>query len=149
MSGVIKQRDEYDCGICCIAMATARDYDEVLSKVGDLYNPCAGISQEAKALGLLGCNWTGLASADIIGISLSANLSPKRFRLTAWGRRAIMLVPSLNKPGSSHFIYWDGRQIFDPSNKLTYRDFSELEPTRLNLFGEAPPRLPTTPIEEA
>lgn len=49
-----------------------------------------------------------------------------------------MTVPSLNNEGCWHFVFYDGRAVFDPSNKKTYRSFDELRPEDIVIFRERP-----------
>ncbi len=52
-----------------------------------------------------------------------------------WGRRACIQVKSKNCQDEFHIVYWDGQELFDPSNKLTYT-WEEVEPIYIWLFNE-------------
>ena len=45
------------------------------------------------------------------------------------GRRAILQVPSLNREGAQHAIYWDGFRIHDPSNLQVYKWIDQCYPS--------------------
>jgi hypothetical protein len=55
-----------------------------------------------------------------------------------WGRRALVQVPSKNYPGEQHIIYWDGRELHDPSNMRQW-EWSQVEPIYLWIFDERCP----------
>jgi hypothetical protein len=135
----IRQRSPHDCGICAIAMATGRSYEDVLAVAGDNYRPDSGIHNEwelLERLGLVQGGHDGTPEGDFVHVDSGA-IRPAWFRILAWGRRAIMAVPSLNTEGSFHLIYFDGGRVFDPHPNKRYIHFAQLEPVELILFREA------------
>ena len=123
-----------------MAMLTGRDYEDVLATVGDAFEPERGMRYDQDALKRLGFAYTfqnGHPVGDVVcrhrGI-----LSAEAFRGFAWGRRALLSVPSLNREGGWHMVYYDGRAVFDPSPLKSYRCFEELMPDELVLFREGP-----------
>lgn len=142
MTTMVKQRADDDCAVCSIAMATGLPYEEVLEKIGDAYKPGEGMYHPSIALERLGFKYTfenGIPVGDIV-CKHRGILSPDFFRSFAWGRRALLSVPSLNIPGGMHMVYWDGAQVFDPSNKKIYTEWKQLLPTHIVLFREMPTR---------
>lgn len=139
MTEIVPQRTPHDCSICSMAMLTGRTYEDVLETVGDTFDPKGGMRLEQKALQRLGFKYThenGEAVGDIVCTHRGFYISPEFYRSMAWGRRALMTVPSLNRPGGFHMIYWDGRRVFDPSMMKTYTEWKQLLPDELVLFRE-------------
>ena len=142
MTILVKQRTPHDCAICCMAMVTGRIYQEVIDIVGDAFDPEKGIRRDQEALKRLGFNYTfenGEAVGDIVCTHRGFYISPEFYRSMAWGRRALMSVPSLNYEGSLHMVYFDGINIFDPSPGKTYTQFRDLRPDEMVLFREIGP----------
>ena len=93
-------------------------------------------------------------AGDPIGDFVNLNvgiLAPSFFRMLAWGRKAIMSVPSINydrdpeystqRPGlhsGKHAIYFDGWRVWDPSPRKKYTKFSDLLPDEMVLFRYKP-----------
>lgn len=89
-----------------------------------------------KELGLEYKYENGESVGDFITTHKSYPIEPAFYRNMAWGRRAILSVPSLNIENGVHAVYYDGHEIFDPSPKLTYTKFSDLKPSHIVLFRE-------------
>lgn len=121
-------------------MHTGKTYEHVIEVIGDTFNPAppdAGVQNEALALRRLGYedkNENGEAVGDFVCLYRQNAISPEYFRSMAWGRRALMSVPSLNHEGGWHMVYWDGRVLFDPSSQKTYERWAQLRPDYLTLF---------------
>lgn len=142
MTKLIQQRTAHDCAICCMAMLTGRTYEDVIGAVGDAFDPDRGMRREQEALKRLGFAYTfenGEPTGDIVCKHRGWVLDPKFFRDFAWGRRALLSVPSLNYPDGWHMIYWDGVTVFDPSTLKTYERWDQLRPEEMVLFREARP----------
>jgi hypothetical protein len=138
---IIVQRTGSDCAICCMAMLTGRSYEDVLSTVGDAFDPERGMREEQKALDRLGFRHEferGEAVGDMVCTHRGYAISPEFYRSMAWGRRALMSVPSLNSQRGWHMIYFDGATVFDPSPLKRYTSFDELRPDEIVLFQERP-----------
>ena len=39
----------------------------------------------------------------------------------------ILTLPSLNYKDTHHVIYWDGKELYDPSTKKQYKEFPDIE----------------------
>lgn len=135
---LVPQRDDDDCTLCCISMATGIPYERVLevasvTKRG--YRAWEGGRGTMSALCVLAAlgidgmkSWMFPEGQEIAGVWP-----------LLWARRAILAVPSLNGFKGWHDVYWDGEHLFDPSPKQTYPD--TLEGVRLlgvTLFKERP-----------
>lgn len=142
MTETIKQRYEQDCFLCCLAMAAGLPYDEALAKWG------AEFVEHVSQNGLVGrihieraFSAIGLVRDDnyrtVIGIipGNSDSQTAPTFRDVLWGRRACVQVPSKNYAGRYHIVFWDGRELHDPSPLKTYT-WSEVEPVWIWLFDE-------------
>jgi hypothetical protein len=137
---LIPQRTHHDCAICCMAMVTGRSYEDVLATVGDTFDPERGMRRDQEAMKRLGFSYTfdnGEPVGDITFFRRGYEISPEYFLRHAWGRRALLTVPSLNKEGGWHMVYWDGLTLFDPSSRTRYERFVDLKPTEMILFLEA------------
>lgn len=139
MTVLVPQRSPCDCGVACLAMLTGRDYDDVVAVVGDAFDPERGLESEQTALNRLGFSCTfqdGEPVGDYIVHSKPFCISSSYLRFMLWGRRALVTVPSLNYNGGAHMVYFDGRDVFDPSTLKRYERYKQLEPTSLVLFRE-------------
>jgi hypothetical protein len=140
MTRALTQRTGNQCAIATIAMATGREYDEVLATGLETkaFKEGVGCNSEKKILRALGLS-DDRESGDFVEMHRPSMLTPEYFRSIAWGRRAILTVPSLNIPGGWHSIYYDGREMFDPNppEKARYTKFDEVLPDEVILFREA------------
>jgi len=139
MTTLVKQRTRMDCAICCMAMLTGRGYGDVMAAVGDAFNPVKGLRHDQQALRRLGFRFeylNGHPVGDAV-VRLRGILAPEFFLCLAWGRCALISVPSLNYADSFHMVYYDGRRVFDPAPKKTYRTFADLRPNEMVLFRKA------------
>ena len=139
MTALVKQRTRMNCAICCMAMLTGRDYDDVMAAVGDAYNPVKGMRYDQKALKRLGFTFSHEKGQPMGGavVFMRGILAPDFFLHMAWGRRALISVPSLNYSDSTHMVFCDGERVFDPSPRLIYVQFYQLKPDEVVLFQEA------------
>ncbi|HLH94976.1 MAG TPA: hypothetical protein VKW08_07650 [Xanthobacteraceae bacterium] len=139
MTLLVRQRTLHDCAICCMAMVSGKAYELVLEIVGDAFEPDKGMRQDQEALKRLGYRHDfekGHPVGDISCTHRGFWISAEFYRSMAWGRRALMTVPSLNFPDGHHMIYWDGRRVLDPSTLKTYSRWDELLPSEMVLFQE-------------
>lgn len=137
MPELIKQRTTSDCAICCLAMLTGLCYEAVIEAVGDSFDPEKGMRRDYVALNRLGFQMSNKmdGTGDFIRLHHSI-LTPSYFRIFAFGRRALLSVPSLNIEDGLHMVYWDGYEVFDPANGKTYSRFEDLLPEEMILFQE-------------
>lgn len=120
-------------------MALGVSYESVIDAAGDLYTENRGVKWEGKILERLGLSHeylNGCPVGDFVCMSRGI-LSPQFFRSFSYGRRALMSVPSLNIPDAMHMVYWNGREIMDPSQGERYGFFHDLKPEDIVLFREA------------
>jgi len=139
MPSLIQQRTPHDCAICCMAMLTGRTYEDVMTIAGSDFDPERGMRNEHAMLDRLGFKYTfenGHAVGDMVAMHRAYALSPDFFRGFAWGRRALLSVPSLNYPGQWHMVFYDGHTLFDPSPGRTYARFEDLLPEEIIIFRE-------------
>lgn len=119
-------------------MATGHTYEEVMEKglATKAFHPEDGCSREYSILEAL-----GLKQSVHFRVMWHGVLDPNWFKDIAWGRRAIMSVPSLNKENGWHSIYWTGAEIVDPSGQKTYAatDWARLKPREIIIFNEVVP----------
>ena len=127
---LVRQRMPTDCGVCCLAMLTGRSYEHVLAAIADAFEFESGLRRSQVALERLGF------AADDFVCRHRIILAPEFFREFAWGRRALLTVPSRNRPGQWHMVYCEGATIFDPSPHLTYERWSDLRQEEIVLFRE-------------
>lgn len=136
---MIKQRLPTDCAICTIAMALGKQYDEVMAAAvaRGAFDPAEGVRREYHII-----EQFGLKMMTDFRVLHRMQLAPEYFRDLAWGRPAILAVPSLNIDGGSHSVYWSGTDLFDPCTLKTYSGWNELRPDEIILFGAT--ALPST-----
>lgn len=137
----IKQRDRFDCMVCCVAMAIGRPYEDVLEAGLDTgaYDPeigTGGIDVLLAHLGFTARTLNKHTEGDYSLRHKPAALDAGYWREFAWGRRAIFCVPSRNHAVGSHAIYWDGERLHDPSNGKTYTHWVDVLPDEIILFRE-------------
>jgi hypothetical protein len=147
MTELIRQRGERDCYLCCLAMATSRSYNSIAAALSN--EELQEMNHEGSYGALLdklrtvcglkeGTDFRSILWATIGERSGTAGARPGVMRALLWGRRAIIQVPSLNYENQMHVIYWDGHQLFDPSNKKTYDVWDEVPMNNyITIFNEA------------
>lgn len=143
MTKLVQQKPEAkDCFLACMAMACGLTYEDVADRFGE------GLTKQVQERGLYGREniATAFASLDIAdevdyqllycGKGMDLPPSSQFVREMLWQRKAIIQVKSKNVPNGMHMVYWDGKQLFDPSLKIVYSTWMEVEPVYLWLFRE-------------
>lgn len=111
----VYQRNNYDCAVCCLAMATGELYETILAHV-----PTPSLRRISEI---------GLDQYDDISVLKSLDIDFKDYpkadanygiMLLRRGIKAILTVKSKNYPELLHATYWDGENIIDPSRNKTY-----------------------------
>ena len=130
-----------DCGICCLAMAMRKPYDEVYADVMQvneiLYagQDFSGTDRTIDSLvfwknGFVGFYYNVIPATegkrkkykivDDCGNELELKYSLRTSRELVGKGECILSVPSVNISGCYHGVYWDGKCLHDPQNKKTY-----------------------------
>lgn len=133
---LIPQRTRHDCAICTVAMALGKTYEEVMDVGlrGKWFDPEQGCRSEYAIIEAFGLK----QMQDFRVMHRPECISPEFFLHFSWQRRAILAVPSLNKEGGWHSVYWTGSHLFDPCSQRTYADdWKALRPNEVILFNEA------------
>lgn len=131
---IVKQRATYDCVLAVLAMASGKPYEEMFDpafcQIVEQATKCSGdnLDEAYKRAGFI--------NGENMWIVYFGNNEPRLARQMLMGRRAMIQVPSLNHEGAEHMIYWDGRQILDPSNKQVYKYLQHVFPTYVTIFNE-------------
>lgn len=122
-----------DCAICTIAMALGKSYEDVLVAAlqARAFKPEEGTRSEYSII-----EQFGLEQMKDFRVLHRGPLAPEYFLHFAWGRRAILAVPSLNIEGGFHSVYWNGSQLFDPCTAKTYSEWKQLRPDEIILLHE-------------
>ena len=131
---LVEQQCDTDCGPCCMAMLTGLTRDEVIDRIGGAWHPEHGMRQEWAALRAL-----GFEPGSFMRFDTPDNATAHELHLLkhlTWKRRSILTVPSLNRPGKWHLVYYDGENLYDPSNKKRYETWEEIEPVECIIFDE-------------
>lgn len=158
MTTLIEQRYGTDCALACIAMALELSWEEVYEAAVkcEAYEAdhTKGVSHQDKILvelGLLNDTKWEWSTKKLVGHDRTAidngdfrNLDRKwgetcyKFVKMCWGRPAILSVPSLNKEGGSHAVYYDGFEVLDPNPPTRKRyenvPMEELEASDMTVF---------------
>ena len=129
---LVRQQGQYDCALACLSMMAGRPYDRLFNmdfrnKI-EIATTCTD-DDLLEAFKLAGF----VKDVDTKTVYLG-NTGTNVVRQLLWGRKAIIQLPSLNYDQSEHFIAWDGRAIFDPSNKQEYKFWQCVKPTLVILF---------------
>jgi ABC-type bacteriocin/lantibiotic exporter with double-glycine peptidase domain len=131
---LVKQKGPSDCVLCSLAMAVKQPYTKLFSS-----------KFREKVLTSDGCydkllteafKRAGLVEGENLKKIYTENLDRHLVNAIIWGRRALLQVPSLNYAKGSHMIYWNGRELLDPSNLQVYRFIENVRPTYVWLFKE-------------
>lgn len=140
---LVEQRTDTDCGVCCLAMALRMPYEVVLGNMPKehletLSDPKKGMSTEmyADLFAALGLRIEEDYAVRSMGYQWGTYKYTKNL---LWGRRAICAVRSKNSPDCYHFVYWDGKTLYDPSTKEKYTQEeweANMEPFKMYLFNE-------------
>lgn len=105
MTKMVKMKKCGDCGPACLAMVLECTLEEAWEMVRA--TPTGGVVPEEMVKALV----------DHGVPAIEASVMPHHTV------GAILTVPSLNHPGLLHYIYWNGEEIFDPTNgALRYPD---------------------------
>jgi hypothetical protein len=147
MTTLINQRYLTDCVIAAISMALDLPYEEVYAAAiesGEYKEDhLEGIRREENILTHLGLQGLTFKEGKGIGGDFRSKhkdyaISPEFFRNTFWGRPTIFSVPSLNKVGGHHAVYYDGYKVYDPNppsrNRYEEDSFDELLPSEAVVF---------------
>lgn len=145
MTEIVKQTDDYSCGWAALAMALGLASQAEAEKVVGRGALATQRTSQGEVVGL--CDFEILRVLAEQGVPAFLYLLgrsrpdvgqevPEHLRIivkheATWseieleyqlsmGRRAILAVQSLNDHGGGHWIYWDGAQVLDPSNRKTY-----------------------------
>lgn len=132
---LVQQRSNYDCALACLSMASGVNYEHLFEK-----EFCERIEKATTCTGLdleEAYSRAGFTKQNMKVVYVGYNQSPIIIRSLLWGRRALIQVPSLNYEGSEHFIFWNGKEILDPSTKQTYKFLQNIYPTYITIFEEA------------
>jgi len=137
MTKLIKQKTPKDCWPTCLAMALNITHSEMKRKIGStLWKQVCQLGTtfeiEKKLMAKFDLAW----EHDWWSLWPDNNhVSTYFLRHVLWGRRAIISVKSKNNLDGMHAIYWNGKELFDPSPKKTYR-WEEVEACKFVFFNE-------------
>jgi len=109
MVKLINQKSDFDCVIATLAMFFGKSYENIFDNFFKDYKydrPVSNIEEEA----------------------IFKKMGAKHIELPTWTRpsegcTAIVAVPSLNLPGKTHAIYFDGNGFLDPQKNRENRKF--------------------------
>jgi ABC-type bacteriocin/lantibiotic exporter with double-glycine peptidase domain len=141
MPKIYKQRSQFDCHLCCIAMAAQRAPSSIFSRtIRDWIEIDKGSARRAateveKLMALAGFEKDKDYWAVYVG---SQNAKGNVLQLLN-GRRAIIQVSSINHRKAHHIVFWDGHKLHDPSTKQVYRWLEQLTSAEhIWIFNEVP-----------
>jgi hypothetical protein len=138
MTQMIEQRRPTDCGVCCLAMALGVPWETIEEAIPedivDIVREKGMVDEYIHSiLSSLGY----INDIDYTKRVWSLNWSTMGFaRNMLWGRRCMIQVRSINYQDGYHLIYWDGKELLDPSVGNKYTDFNSLEIMSMWLFNE-------------
>lgn len=112
----IKQKFNYSCGVASIAMMVGKSHEEVRKKCFPNHN----------------FNVVGITIKDIFkalimyGIIPYANFGYPEEDNTMNNVPGILFVPSLNSARSQHYIFYNGKDIYDPNQESGLNIYTKL-----------------------
>jgi len=130
VNNIIKQDSDYDCMLACLAnyvgQPIAKVFDkELIDSINDA-KTCTddNIDKSFNAVGLKrgSENGDGFFSMYVSATDARSRVIKSLLR----DRKAIIQVPSLNYEDGSHMVYWDGKELIDPSTKQVYYWLSQI-----------------------
>lgn len=107
MLQLIKQRKRFDCGVACIAMFTGRSYD-------DVYNAHFK-GRDFDAQNMNNGDFIFALNFILLGDGKRRLLEKKANKLK-FSKPAVLIVPSLNFPGTLHSIVWNPADDYSEDN---------------------------------
>ena len=113
MTELVPQRDGRDCVVCCLAMALGLTYEEILDHLppGCSYFEETDVGlQTPHAHAILKRNCYGFKFIFPESDPSDGTVMPK-----VGDEPALITIRSLNREGSTHMVYWDGEELYDPS----------------------------------
>lgn len=134
MTVLIKQRGPSDCVLAAIAMAAGKAYDELWTQDDyDRVTADKGVSDEEPWMLRAGFKkGEHYRRVHLWGREMDV------VKTLLEGRRAMLSVHSLNNDGGYHMVYWDGKQILDPSTQRTYLHLWSVVLISVIIFYEEP-----------
>lgn len=114
---IVQQRYPQDCGVACIAMFTGKDYDSISDTIYNILKKkftTSGMTIEHIAAVL----YRGFGTEPLVLRTLVPKVP------------AIVTVPSIGTPKAFHYIFFDGKDFYDPSRSISYtnKDFKDSFP---------------------
>lgn len=100
----VQQRTSWDCGIACIAMMAGTSY----LQAADKFSVLKGFMDSAPLNGLQVDTIVGCLA---FGFGIPANTCDGLIEPVP----GILQVPSLNNPGTLHYVFWTGKEVLDPA----------------------------------
>ncbi len=153
---IIPQRNNWDCGLCCLAMAMGIDYDEALSFLP--VAPGVKINTPAPLLEIVGDTTMpfGLSPAHTARILLEEGIATGTFGIESYTEamageftplelhsilnvrtvRAIIFMETATG-FHGHAIYWDGVSLIDPARGVLNSDDNRLNHDEYELIKNA------------
>lgn len=147
----IHQRTSHDCGVAAIAMFCDLTYEEALELclrpdgegeyAHPIYREGWGMNRENIAFQYLGLwSYDNQNDNKVRCFRKMPYIEASYFRQIIWGRRAMVMVPSLNIEGGFHFVCYDGEKVLDPNDPATgkkvYTKLEELAPIEVWVHRE-------------
>lgn len=127
---MIKQSQDFDCALACTGMVLNKDPKEIFTP--EFY---AKVEEEKGTTMKEALTQAGLTDGvdfDTVYVGSVGSIGNVRMLLN-W-RKAVLQVPSLNNRRAMHFVYWDGQELYDPSNKQVYHWIDQCMPQHVIIF---------------
>jgi len=125
----IKQLSDFDCALACTGMVLGKDPRDIF--------PIEYYEKVEEARGTTmddALTMAGLESKVDFDTVYTGSLVSGNVRLLLNWRKAVLQVPSLNNRKAFHFVYWDGQELHDPSNKQVYHWIDQCSPQHVVIF---------------
>lgn len=114
----MKQRNDNDCAVCCLAMLLNVGYDKLAEHQPGFMRQINGRGASLDDIDTVLQSYGHQHSVTYKRLYV-ADLDSTTVKKMLTLRPAIIVAPSLNNNGL-HMVYWDGHMLHDPSPKKQY-----------------------------
>lgn len=106
---LISQKYKYDCGVACLAMYTGESYNTIKTEYFDDNDFNKFVMSNVEIL-------TAMLNLGYSCVVEDTEITPQRWAELK-DTPMMVVVPSRNQKNGLHMVYWNGEQVFDPTNE--------------------------------
>ena len=109
-SGLVNQQYKYDSGVACLAMYTGHNYNTIKNEYFQDNDFNQFVMSNVEIL-------TAMLNLGYQCVVEDTEITPTRWQNELKDIPMMVVVPSRNRKNGLHMVYWDGEQVFDPTNE--------------------------------